>query len=298
MPVKKLNNDHKKSLLQYLSNYQDSSLFMLGNIYQSGIYFVNQPYHADYFGSFSKEGNINGVLAHYWNGSLMMQAESNDILAEIIELFISSVNRPIAQLLGLDDQVLYVIETLGFSDANFSSNTQEQLYRINLDDFNSQHSDIKNYYLVPAAETDENILSHWLRDYEIQTLNAENNQSLSEYIKKRVIQIQSQKFSHVLNINKTPVALCGSNSNLKAVIQIGPVWTPPEHRNNGYAKLLLTEVLLKARETGVRRAVLFSDNPIAIKVYTAIGFKHFGYYRWTILKHPLTINKTNKTPNL
>lgn len=290
MPVKKLNNTHKQNLQTYLSIYKDSSLFMLGNIYKSGLTFNNQPYHGDYLGSFSKQSQINGVLAHYWNGSLMIQTESKDIISELTETFCSYCTRPINQILGQDEQVISLIENLGLDDRYFSSNTQEELYRIDLVNLAPQINKIKNYSLVSAAQTDETILLQWLRDYEIQTLNAENNQNLLNHVKKRVEQIKSQQFSYVLKVDDNPVALCGSNSNLPDVIQIGPIWTPPEYRNNGYARLVLNEVLLKAKEHGIKRAVLFSDNPIAIKIYTAIGFKHFDYYRLAILKQPVTFN--------
>jgi hypothetical protein len=42
---------------------------------------------------------------------------------------------------------------------------------------------------------------------------------------------------------------------------------------------------------GTKQAILFTNNPAAIKAYLAIGLKKIGHYRLALLKKPVTIGK-------
>jgi predicted GNAT family acetyltransferase len=75
-----------------------------------------------------------------------------------------------------------------------------------------------------------------------------------------------------------PVASTGFNARLPDVVQIGGVYTPPALRGRGYARAAVAGSLLAVRETGVRRAVLFTgtDNEPARRTYLALGFRVVG----------------------
>jgi len=59
------------------------------------------------------------------------------------------------------------------------------------------------------------------------------------------------------------------------VLRVGPVYTPPEHRNRGYGRRLTYEVTARAL-TGpdVRRCMLFTDadNPVSNSIYRQAGY--------------------------
>jgi predicted GNAT family acetyltransferase len=88
----------------------------------------------------------------------------------------------------------------------------------------------------------------------------------------------------VLFEDKVPVSLSGFNARLDDMVQVGPVWTPPEHRGKGFARLLLACILSQAKIKGIKKAILFTDNPVAIKVYRALGFHKIGEYRVALLE--------------
>lgn len=73
------------------------------------------------------------------------------------------------------------------------------------------------------------------------------------------------------------------------MVQIGPVWPPLEYRGKGYARFLLQEILLKARGDGITKAILFTHNLVAARVYENVGFKVMGTYHLGILKRPYEI---------
>jgi predicted GNAT family acetyltransferase len=63
------------------------------------------------------------------------------------------------------------------------------------------------------------------------------------------------------------------------VVRIGPVYTPPEHRNHGYARRLTYEVTAHAlQQPGVAHAMLFTDaaNPVSNSIYRQAGYEPRG----------------------
>ncbi len=72
-----------------------------------------------------------------------------------------------------------------------------------------------------------------------------------------------------------PVAYAAYNAALPTCVQIGGVWTPPLLRSRGYARAAVAGALLAARERGVPRSVLFTeeDNHPAKAAYRALGYR-------------------------
>lgn len=70
-------------------------------------------------------------------------------------------------------------------------------------------------------------------------------------------------------------------------MQIGPVFTPIEFRNNGYARVLLYLCLQQAKNKQINKAILFTNDEYASRVYTSLGFEKIGKYRLAILKDVL-----------
>jgi predicted GNAT family acetyltransferase len=75
--------------------------------------------------------------------------------------------------------------------------------------------------------------------------------------------------------------MAGFNARLPGIVQVGAVWTPPEHRRKGFARAAVALHLAEARAEGVSRAILFTSNPFAARAYRALGFSEIG--RFTIL---------------
>ena len=58
-------------------------------------------------------------------------------------------------------------------------------------------------------------------------------------------------------------------------MRIGPVYTPPEARNRGYASALVATISQAELDAGRRFCFLFTDlaNPTANHIYQAIGYE-------------------------
>lgn len=74
--------------------------------------------------------------------------------------------------------------------------------------------------------------------------------------------------------------VCVVGSRVAArVLRVGPVYTPPEHRNHGYARRLTYEVTASMlARPGVDRAMLFTDaaNPVSNSIYRQAGYAPRG----------------------
>ena len=71
------------------------------------------------------------------------------------------------------------------------------------------------------------------------------------------------------------VSLAGVGSATPNGIRIGPVYTPPEHRNHGYASSLVAAVSQAQLDAGRRFCFLFTDlaNPTSNHIYRTIGYE-------------------------
>jgi predicted GNAT family acetyltransferase len=71
------------------------------------------------------------------------------------------------------------------------------------------------------------------------------------------------------------VCVVGHHAPVGRVVRVGPVYTPPEHRNRGYARRLTYEVTVAAlAQPGVDRCMLFTDadNPVSNSIYRQAGY--------------------------
>jgi GNAT superfamily N-acetyltransferase len=74
-------------------------------------------------------------------------------------------------------------------------------------------------------------------------------------------------------VDGTPVSMVAYHGAIFGVCRVGPVYTPPEHRRNGYAGALTVHVSAEILAQG-NRACLYTDldNPTSNKIYAQAGY--------------------------
>lgn len=291
MNIRLLKSQDTQVLEEYLAPHKAECVFICSNLKAAGIIYKSGDFEGEYFGCFDTNEELQGVIVHYWNGNVMMHAKDHGVLEKLILYLKKNINRPIAGVLGPNIQAEHVINKLGLSKYNFGINSNEELYIINLKDLNEIKISI-NMKIVLAQDIIKDILIMWMKNYYIEALGALNDETLEIKVQKDWDLRLQKNDTWVLLLDETPVALSAFNARLADMVQIGPVWTPPEHRNKGYARLLLAYTLYQEKLKGTKQAILFTNNPAAIKAYIAIGFKKISNYRLAILENPIEI--TNK----
>lgn len=298
MKIKLLKAQDKKRLEEYLAPHKAECMFICSNLKAAGIEYKGIDFQGEYFGCFKNSSEqLEGVIVHYWNGNIMMHAYDKAILEQLTEHLRKHTTRPIAGVLGPNLQAEHVIKNLGLSNARFSTNSKDGLYELNLANLNEQ--DIpSNFNVVSAQEVSREVLINWIKNYDIEALGASNDAGFENRITEDVNQRIQKNDSWVLLSNGTPVSLSAFNARLEDMVQVGPVWTPSEHRNQGFARLLLAYTLAEEKRKGIKKAILFTDNPAAIKAYQAIGFKRISDYRLALLEKPLKLPYHKKSSSV
>lgn len=75
-----------------------------------------------------------------------------------------------------------------------------------------------------------------------------------------------------------PASTLALSPEIAGTVRIGPVYTPPQRRNRGYASAAVACASRGALARGARRCMLFTDlaNPTSNKIYAAVGFRRCG----------------------
>ena len=305
--IRALHNDDFEAYERFLKPFTATSMFLRSNALKAGLDYQGQDYQGEYLGSFDASGDtgdINGVLVHYWNSNIMMQAASIEVLQNLIEVFKDNVSRPVGGILGQDSQVQAVIDGLGLSDAQYATDYNEELYELDLENLIiPDHIEEHRYSIISAGvsvgvstgqQVGKQILKQWIKDYELETRTVGDADNHDAHVEERVERTIKDGDCWVLFVDGQPVSLSGFNARLPDVVQIGPVWTPIESRNKGYARLLVALTLEKARNEGIQKSVLFTDTPAGAKAYKAIGFREVGSYRLALLKNRAVLTQNTQ----
>ena len=124
-----------------------------------------------------------------------------------------------------------------------------------------------------ARQEDSSLMTHWITDYSEaigKPISFDNAKNWTEKL------IQNQQL-HIWDL-EAPVSIAAVDRLTRNGIAIHTVYTPPEHRNKGYATssvLLLTQKMLTDRYSF---CCLYTDlsNPTSNSIYAKIGYVPVG----------------------
>ena len=281
MEIRQLVPDDAAQLEAFLSAHRDSSMLLRSNARRAGLVYQGQPFQAHYVGAF-RGAELVGVAAQASSGMLLLQAPG--FAEELARACVDSNQRRVAALTGPLTQVHQAAAALqlDLETANFRSH--EWLYGLDLSGL-----------IVPTALTtgsvvcraphpvEHDTLCAWRLAYDIELFAATD----TAQTRQRAVSVLQQQISDgdawVALEGGAPVSLSAFNAALPDIVQLGGIYTPPELRGRGFAKVAVAAALLAARERGAERAVLFTSNPSAVRTYEALGFRRIGDYALVFL---------------
>lgn len=289
MNIRLLRIQDTLDLEAFLSKHQAQCMFMGNNLKRAGVVYQSAPFQGEYWGHFNcLTAQMDGVIVHYWSGNVMMFAPDPEILKALTASLKMQTQRPVSGVLGPDAQAEMVIKALGISQASYDVNRKEGLYQLRLDDVNAPQI-LPSFEVREARAITTDLLRQWMEHYDIEALGAPKDAHLQKGAVRKVERL-IQGDCWILMKDNMPVSLSAFNARFEDAVQIGPVWTPPEYRNQGFARTLLAHILMIAKKQGAQQAVLFTDHPAAIKAYQAVGFEQIGDYRLALLGEPTLLN--------
>jgi predicted GNAT family acetyltransferase len=263
----------------------ETSMFLIGNQRLAGLVDNGERYQGTYAAIF-QAGRITGVVAHYWNQNLVLQAAVADLLV-LVAKAVEGSGRPVRGLIGPSDQVEVVKQALAIDASNVQMDETEKLYSLALDELVvpvSLASGRVKGRRIEAGDLD--LLAEWEAGYAIEAIGEIDSPELRQRCREQTERAIREQQTWVLEEAGRPVARSAFNTVIAEAVQVGGVWTPPELRSRGYGRAAVEASLLDARAEGVRTSILFTgeDNIPAQKAYEALGYRCIGDYRIVLLR--------------
>lgn len=254
------------------------------------------------------EDEITCVIGHYWNGNILMQGKGESNLAHLVTatnaLLSSTKPSEIKGILGDAAQAAVVIDTLGLDPKWFRTDLHEDLYTLPAEDL-VQMPKKANLECRTIQEQDQELVTKWIIDYEVESLGSIDTPELREkaanhvkhliktgrawiLVKTSTKELNSAELNSARDaesLTANPCAFFAFNAQIPNWRQLGPVYTPLEYRNSGYASYLITQVLVGITEEATNNSeeelkfVLFTSEPAAKRVYERVGFSVVGEFR-------------------
>jgi len=278
----------------FLMPHLASSMFLLGNVRQAGLADTGERFTGTYVAAF-EGGEMVGVVAHFWNGTLMPQVPApwtERYLDLLWRAAVRASERQVKGVIGPDDQACAIKAALRFPAEIVQMDHREKLYVLDLTELivpeALRSGEVTARHPTPA---DLETLVRWGIGYGLESIAAENTPDYRASVRASQRRIIADRTAWVLEAHGVPVAMTGFNAILTEVVQVGGVYTPPESRSRGYARCAVAASLLDAQETGATRAILFTgeQNIAAQKAYTALGFRQVGHFRLCLLREGVVV---------
>ncbi|MBN2394197.1 MAG: GNAT family N-acetyltransferase [Anaerolineae bacterium] len=287
--IRQLHPGDEAILEAFLLPRLETSMFLIGNMRESGLEYDGERYTGDYVAAFEGD-RMTAVMAHFWNGIVITQASVH--LDALWRETLMASGRPLKGIIGLHEQVTAIKAVLELERYERQLDQCEKLYSLELAALRVPEALTTGQVRGRRAQNrDVDVLTRWRVGYEIETLGEEESEQLWARERAAAEHVVADGNTWILEAGGRPVATSAFNSRIAEAVQIGGVWTPPEFRRRGYARCAVAQSLLDARAEGAQIAILFTgeDNVPAQKAYTALGFRHIGDYYLLMLREPLHV---------
>ncbi len=281
----------EQALEAYLRTRLESSMFLLGNLRATGLVDGENAYQGAYAACW-QANQVVGVIAHYWNGNLVLQAGQQ--IPTLCRAAVRGSGRPIYGVVGPAAQVEIAARYLIPPADLIQTDETEILYSLNLSDLVIPEGLASGWLRGRRSEPrDESLLVDWRIGYCVEAMGDERGPELEARCRRSVVRSTGEGRTWVAERAGQVVACSSFNAILREAVQVGGVWTPPEGRRRGYGRAAVATSLVEARAQGVEKAILFTgeSNLAAQKAYQSLGFRPTGDYRL------LLFNRAVESPN-
>ncbi len=123
-----------------------------------------------------------------------------------------------------------------------------------------------------AQSGDRALLVEWMQDFTVEAgLHGVE-------LAPRIVDGRIARESLLIWDHLGPVSMLGITQPVARVVRIGPVYTPPQYRRNGYAGSAVAAVSRRVLAHGASRCMLFTDlsNPTSNKIYAEVGYRRIA----------------------
>lgn len=266
-------------LAAFFAGAPDETLMQRANLARAGAGWRGQRYGGLFAGAFEGE-RLTGVIGHYWNGYLLplVQDVGRDF-RPLLQRLLDASSLPVTGVLGGWDQVSATMRHPAINGRAVRRCDREILYALPLEALKVPAPLRYGEVAVRPIEADDvPMLTAWRMEVLVDTFKLARGIATFDEAANDLGAALEEKRGWVVEADGRPLAYSGFNAALPDVVQVGGVYTPRFARARGLARSAVAGSLMKAREAGASRAVLFTDvaNVAAQRAYGALGFNPIG----------------------
>ena len=279
-----------ESLLEaFLLPRLETSMFLVSNLRAAGLDDRGGRFEGTYAAALDGD-RLLGVVAHYWNQYLIVQAPVH--MSALARAAIAASRRPVRGLIGPLEQVELLAAAFGVVPEQAQVDEVEYLYSLRLaalvepDDL--RRGRVRGRRL---RHSDLDLATEWRAAYSVEALSDMDTPALRERIRASLeASLEAGDIWILEDEGGRPLAQSGFNAMTAEAVQVGGVWTPPRLRGRGHGRAVVAASLRDAYAEGKQQAILFTGvhNVPAQKAYRALGFLHIGDYRVIVLRDPIS----------
>lgn len=274
----RLGPEHVPELERFLQSHTDTCLFQRSNLRAFGILDEGKRLQGLWWGAFHR-GELVGVICHVNIGNILVQAEES--LPDLVEVLRRESNKVIKGILGPHHQAVRCRELLGLMETPPLLDGKDVLMVLDSGELKLPEVFYRpGVVLRNPTQKDWDLLYQWYIEFSMEAVNLPDTPELREDAKSAAHRQIGATDAWLLEVDGEVVARSVMVATLPEVVQIGGVYTPPQHRGRGYAQAVVGGSIMKGVSSGLQRAVLFTgeENSIAQRAYRSIGFRPIGYF--------------------
>ena len=131
-------------------------------------------------------------------------------------------------------------------------------------------------YAVPG---DRELLEVWYAGFQREALGEKQSlEKVQKQVEKFLTADPGQRGLRVWKVGDKPVSMAGYSGPTPHGIRVGAVYTPLQHRKNGYASACVAALSQELLDEGFSFCFLFTDlkNPTSNQIYQEIGYRPVG----------------------
>lgn len=262
--MKKLNEENKKEVIEYLMREPEMNLFALGDIETLGI-------DSEKVSAYTSENWGNGIMPYFildYLGDYLIYSHSENYNSQEVADFLRIKN---ARFVNGKQEIIAKLS----SHFRVTSVTDTYMARLN---FNSIKQ-LEEHTLIIRRLKDSDLKDIYLLYMQIEEFkNYYFDGGKEDAIKKISTDLNGNGRIYGLFADNVLVSVARTTAETKHYAMVVGVSTIPEYRNRGYATYVVSKLCRDCLEEGMRFLCLFYNNPSAGKIYNQIGFEELGIF--------------------
>jgi RimJ/RimL family protein N-acetyltransferase len=285
MTIRQLTDDDARQFDAFLKPHTVAAFYLRSNAAKAGFTYKGNFFEGESIGAFYHE-QLVGVVSYQWLNNLLIFAEKEDcipLLATALEPYLLKRHGKIEGILGLKAHGNALCKALSIESHDMRVCEPEWLYTFDA----TQSIPVSHPHTIRyAREDDKATLIAWRVAFNTEVLNAMASLELTEKVEREIEERLKQQELVVLETESTIRSFCSIHGFVPEAVMVASVYTPPHHRNQGYARDVVKGAIALAKQTKptLEKIVLFASNPAAVTAYSNIGFTYHADFFLGLLK--------------